>query len=311
MMLSDKFLEKAKTELREDEKRKEQALEHFREWIQKHQYIKSIRQDDVFLLQFLRTKKYSMDRVFNTFENYILAQKKYSKWFDWKDADFDKMMELYRTGYIYPLAKRDDEGRKLIFLQLSRLNPDYFTSADAIRLSAVISTALLEDEETQIGGVASIIDHGGISMKHTSLFSVTDIVDFADCMKNAVGRYKQLYLVNLPTFAVFLLDVARSTLSDKLKSRIALPKNMDDLKSYIEPSLLPKEFGGELTEAEHMEIFNEYFRSVRPRLEEIKSKQIDWTKVPDFKKSVADAVGSFRKLEIDWTWHECYHLVEH
>lgn len=147
--------------------------------------------------------------------------------------------------------------------------------------------------------MASIIDHGGITMKHTALFSVTDIVDFADCMKNAVGRYKQLYLVNLPTFAVFLLDVARSTLNDKLKARIVLPKNMDDVKNYIDISLLPKEFGGELPEAEHMEIFNEYFRSVRPRLEEIKSKQIDWSKVPAIKSRTAEAVGSFRKLEID------------
>lgn len=44
MMVSEKFLEKAKLELCENEKRKEQALEHFREWIQKHQYIRSIRQ---------------------------------------------------------------------------------------------------------------------------------------------------------------------------------------------------------------------------------------------------------------------------
>lgn len=43
-MLPDKFVEKAKLELREDEKRKEQALEHFREWIQKHPYIKNVRQ---------------------------------------------------------------------------------------------------------------------------------------------------------------------------------------------------------------------------------------------------------------------------
>lgn len=45
-MLSDKFLEKAKSELREDESRKEQALEHFRQWIQQHQYIRSIRQGE-------------------------------------------------------------------------------------------------------------------------------------------------------------------------------------------------------------------------------------------------------------------------
>lgn len=137
-------------------------------------------------------------------------------------------------------------------------------------------------------------------MKHTSLFSVSDIVDFADCMKNAVGRYKQLYLVNLPTFAVFLLDVARSTLSDKLKSRIILPKNMDDVKNFIDIKLLPKEFGGEISEADHMEIFNEYFRSVRPQLERIKNeREIDWNRVPDSKARAAETVGSFRKLEID------------
>lgn len=89
--------------------------------------------DDVFLLQFLRTKKYTMDKVFHTFESCVLAQKKYSKWFDFKESDYDKMMELYQTGYIYPLAERDHDGRRLIFIQLKRLNPEYFTSADAIR----------------------------------------------------------------------------------------------------------------------------------------------------------------------------------
>ena len=77
-MLDEKFILKARKELREDENRKKQALEHFREWIKKHPYIKQIRQgkkkakrvifykprkfifsDDIFLLQFLRTKKYS------------------------------------------------------------------------------------------------------------------------------------------------------------------------------------------------------------------------------------------------------------
>lgn len=167
------------------------------------------------------------------------------------------------------------------------------------RLSAVISAALLEEEETQIAGVATIIDHEGITMKHTSLFSVTDIVDFADCLKNAVGRYKQLFLLNLPSFAVFLLDVARSTLSDKLKKRIVLPKSMADLGNYIDQSLLPKEYGGTLSEAEHMETFNIYFREVRPKLENIRAKVIDWNKVPDFKAKTTETIGSFRKLEID------------
>lgn len=74
-----------------------------------------------------------MDLTFQSFENYNLAQKKYAKWFDIVEKDFDKMMDLYQTGYIYPLRDRDEEGRKVIFIQLSRLDPERFTSADAIR----------------------------------------------------------------------------------------------------------------------------------------------------------------------------------
>lgn len=43
-MLAEKFIQKARVELREEENRKKQALEHFREWIRKHPYIKKIRQ---------------------------------------------------------------------------------------------------------------------------------------------------------------------------------------------------------------------------------------------------------------------------
>lgn len=159
-------------------------------------------------------------------------------------------------------------------------------------------------------------------MKQTSLFSVTDIVDFAQCCQNAVGRYvrklskslflcyekflyvyrcryKQLFLVNLPSFAVFLLDVARTTLSDKLKQRIVLAKNMEDLKNFIDPNILPKEHGGQIPEAEQIETFNAFFKSVRPKLEEIKERVVDWSKVPDLSSKTKEAVGSFRKLDID------------
>lgn len=43
-MLPQKYIDKARNELREDDIRKEQALKHFREWISKHPFIKNIRQ---------------------------------------------------------------------------------------------------------------------------------------------------------------------------------------------------------------------------------------------------------------------------
>jgi len=162
-----------------------------------------------------------------------------------------------------------------------------------------LSASLLEEEETQIAGLATIMDHAGVTMKQTSLFSVTDIVDFANVMKNAVGRHKQSILVNLPSFAGFLLDVARNSLNDKFKKRIVLAKDIDDLKNYMNPAILPKELGGELPQSEHMARFQEYFRGIRPRMDEIHAKVIDWARVPDINNMKPEAVGSFRKLEID------------
>ena len=156
----------------------------------------------------------------------------------------------------------------------------------------------MEQEETQIAGTATIIDHEGMTMKQTSMFSVTDIIDFADCIKSSVGRHKKLYVVNLPPFALFLLEAARSRLNEKLKKRITIARDMDDLKNYFDPLLLPKESGGKYTEEEHKEYFEEYFKTVRPKLEEIKARVVDWNKVPGLKRS-SESVGSFRKLEID------------
>lgn len=62
-----------------------------------------------------------------------MAKRKFSKWFEWVDEDYTKMMELYQNGYIYPLIERDEEGRKLVIIQVRKLDPDRFTSADAIR----------------------------------------------------------------------------------------------------------------------------------------------------------------------------------
>lgn len=71
--------------------------------------------------------------AFKSFENYNLAQKRYAKWFEIVESDFLQMMNLYKAGYIFPLRERDEEGRKFIFIQLKRLDPEFFTSADAIR----------------------------------------------------------------------------------------------------------------------------------------------------------------------------------
>jgi hypothetical protein len=44
--MDKKFIEKARIELREDEFRKNQSLEQFRDWISKHPFLSCVRQGE-------------------------------------------------------------------------------------------------------------------------------------------------------------------------------------------------------------------------------------------------------------------------
>lgn len=112
--LSPKDQSIAKAELREDESTREHALEQFREWIAKHPSIKRCRTDSVFLLRFLRTKKFSLPLAQDMLERYLTIRQLYPEWFqnlDIKDADIEAIID---AGYLVPLLERDSHGRKVI-----------------------------------------------------------------------------------------------------------------------------------------------------------------------------------------------------
>lgn len=279
--------------------------------------------DDDFLLQFLRTKKYSNAAAFKLLENYLTAKVHYPRWFIYSDNDVLKMRELYTTGYIYPLLERDEDGRRIILIQVRKMDPTKYNSADIIRLSALIVTTLMEEHETQVAGFIAIIDYAEVSMKQISVFSITDVRDHMDCIKNAtVGRIKACYsgkikvlestlintfntkpyvffLVNLPTYAHFLVEIAKKTASEKLRSRLIFPKDIDELKTLINPALLPKEYGGTIPEEIMMAEFTKLVILNDDTLKRTMDIEIDVTKMPHHQATEVEVVGSFRKLEID------------
>lgn len=225
------------------------------------------------------------------------------EWFKCSENDLKVVIELYKTGYIYPLKERDENGRKTILIQLKRMDPDAFTSADAFKVSSLVYAVMMEDEESQIAGFNFIVDCADVTLRSMSLFSMTDLKNFVDSLKNSsVGRFKSFYILNLPTFAIYLFDIAKSTLTEKLRNRIVLPKDIEELKQHINPSILPKEFGGgDVTEVEMVELFGLEILKHQPQLEQLNEMSIDLNMLSktNGKSSVEGTVGSFRKLDID------------
>ena len=104
----------ARAELREDVNTREQTLEKLREWIAKHPTIKNCRTDAVFLLRFLRTKKFSLPLAEEMLERYLTMRQLYPDWFQNLDINDPDLEAIIDSGYLVPLLERDEHGRQVI-----------------------------------------------------------------------------------------------------------------------------------------------------------------------------------------------------
>jgi len=85
-----------------------------------------------------------MDAVFSLFERFLVITKKFDKWYDMHDDGVKRVMDLYKTGYFYPLAERDENGRRVNLFRVERIDPEVFTSADAARWVSTSNSARLQ-----------------------------------------------------------------------------------------------------------------------------------------------------------------------
>ncbi|CAO1327370.1 unnamed protein product [Diamesa hyperborea] len=251
VQLSEFFINKASEELNENDERKNKALALMRDMISKHPTINNCRTDSTFLLLFLRTKKYSIRKSVRLLENYLNFSSNNPKIFLDRNDDkrIERLKDIYSSGLIYPLIQRDDDGRKPIFVQVKNLNEKAFKATDVLALSIEIGLHLMEAEETQIAGLIIIIDCSGCTLKKLKLFSMLQYSTIAKALNDSIpGRLKGCYLVNLPPFAHFLVDIIKLTLTKKLQKRVFVLKTIHDLKYHINYKIMPKEHGGEIPE---------------------------------------------------------------
>ncbi|XP_059618251.1 clavesin-2-like [Phlebotomus argentipes] len=304
--LSDELKKKAWENLREDENLRCQALEQFREWITKHPKIKKCRMDDVFLLRFLRTKKFSVPEACQLLEKYLTTRKVLPQLFDNLSLSDPAIRHLISSGGVMLLPEPDKQGRLVITFDPEHYDPNKYTTVDGIRATNLILELANLDERSQICGIAHVMDWAKLTLPFMGMWTVSQTKNFTRCWQKTFPlRHGAFFFVNMPAFSLAFSKLVISCLSEKLRDRIYMVKDWESVHGDLGASILPSDCGGKVPRKEIAKKVIELAEKHREEILALNDFDIDVSDVDlNFGNSYdADLdsaiVGSFRKIQVD------------
>lgn len=214
---------KAIDELNEDPERIQKDLDTLREWIKKSPHIKS-RDDDQFLVTFLRGCKYSLERVKQKFDLYHTLKTHVPELTRNRDPMNDKVLNAIRQGVGLPLPNIESpDGPRYFLIRPGSYDAGKFNIEDIIKVSTMVNDLMMqEDDNYIIAGQIGILDFTGVSLSHFLQFSPTFIKKMTMLQQDAAPiRQKASHFVNMPAIALTVFNLFQSFANEKNKQRVS------------------------------------------------------------------------------------------
>lgn len=307
--LSEKSLKKAKEELSEDPKERLSAMNTFKNWILEQPHI-TCPTDPVFLLAFLRARKFSQLEARKLLEKFLTMKTKHKEWFDDIDPMSPPIQAILNDGFMCRALKNNAEGQSVMLCSFPKLQPwkGNYTSLDICRLMVMMTyDTFMSDEELQVNGIIVFDDLTGMTMKHQTMFSLDEQKTFFGGWHRSIpARIKKILMYNVGAFGEFLMSIAKLTMPESLQERlINCGSNMENIYKEIPMELLPEEYlpddykgqnGGKLKDL--IECYRAGVSSPERR-ERIRYLSDSKFRINEAKRPKDVASESFRKLSVD------------
>ncbi|XP_063697974.1 alpha-tocopherol transfer protein-like [Culicoides brevitarsis] len=167
----------ARDELRETEATREESLRQMREWLKQNKDVKNVRDDESFLLRFLRTKKYSILMAQQQLLKYLNLRRVLCNYVTALDFLSPNLQHLVNQGYMFVSPIRDEKGRRVIISTASNFDIDRCNSEDLVKTHFMTYETLVENEADQVLGFVHVGDFGSVGPKHVAMFNITGKID--------------------------------------------------------------------------------------------------------------------------------------
>lgn len=222
--LPKELQEIAKNQLNEDPEKIIQFLALLKDWIAKTPHLKA-RTDDQFLLSFLRSCKFNIERTKSKLDGFYTIHTAMPDIFFNRKMD-ERLLYLLKLKAFVPLPTPDANGNRVV---LVRHIPYYETNTtvyEAVKVAWMFDDIFLnEDDNAVVSGLFYVIDLAKFNLKDAPSFNPISIKKISNARKlgNPL-RLKGLHFFNTHPYCTPIFKIACSFYGEKISSRVSLFK---------------------------------------------------------------------------------------
>jgi hypothetical protein len=209
-------------------------------------FIKLIFIDDGRLRTFLRGCKFSLEKVKQKLDMYYTMRTAIPEFFADRDISRPELAEVLDIADIPPLPGLTPAGCRVVCLRaVERENmPD--NVAHGMKVAMMIGDLRLKMEEVGVAGDVYVLDASAATPTHFAKFTPSLVKKFLVCVQEAFPvRLKEIHVINVSPLVDKIMTFVKPFLKEKIRDRIFLHSNLEDLYKYIPKEMLPSEYGGD------------------------------------------------------------------
>ncbi|XP_035907328.1 uncharacterized protein LOC118510046 [Anopheles stephensi] len=201
------------------------------------------RSDDLFLCRFLYCCDWDVQEAYGRIVKLIKLKEANPEWFFHKPIA--AYGELLNRNVKFALKHRDKRGRRVFVTRLGAIDFSNMAVTDLANLDDIWFELLLDELETLENGVTCLIDLSGYSLKSFRFLTPNNIRIGSAKTDLLPLKNIEFHVVNSSVFMNAAIAILYPMLSKKIKDQVRFHySNWDSLHEYIQPEILPEEYGG-------------------------------------------------------------------
>ena len=244
--LPSDLLERAVTELNEPRENEQRlaAIDRLRKSFDSVKHGPLVREDDEFLLRFLRAKKFDHQKALKVLHNYHSIKKDLKHVYDKVDNPVT-LQSFAEKGVISFLDGETAEGALISMYRPGLMGKEH-NLYDLMAYGVISMEKILESEKVQICGIATVEDLENFPLSLFLQVSPFELAKLNSIFQDAMPiRFRAIYIINEGKIFDILMAMFKPFLKKKIIKRIQTFGNKyTQLHEVVSHTILPPCYGG-------------------------------------------------------------------